>query len=174
MLTPLLVGAGLVLHYAPHRAFGWVRNAAAAQHDCMGHVLHVIDGDTVWMRCNGKRIKVRLDGIDAPEVAHPYWNQHGQPDGERARSALIDLIGGEAVTLIPNGKDKYGRTLGVLRLYGTNINLEMVQKGWAWAYRGFTTAPYVRAQRAARAAHRSLWALPPGEREAPWKFRHSH
>lgn len=170
------VVAGLVLHYTPgetlYHWFGGPPGAAPPAQACTGRVQEVIDGDTVWMRCNGERIKVRMDYIDAPEVNHPYWHEPGQPAGERARSALVSLIGGQPVTLRATGRDDYGRTLGVLSVNGLNLNLAMVRKGWAWAYRGFTTDRYVRAQRQAKSARRGLWALPPDQRVPPWRFRH--
>ncbi|MDN5863869.1 MAG: thermonuclease family protein [Gammaproteobacteria bacterium] len=170
--------AGLILHYTPgnvlHAWLGWSPGAAAYQPSCTGPVQQVIDGDTVWMRCNGKRVKVRLDYIDAPEVAHPYWHKPGQPGGTQARSALISLIAGHFVTLTSTGEDDYGRTLGVLRVNSRNLNLAMVRQGWAWAYRGFTNETYTEAQQSARAARRGLWAFPPGRREPPWRFRHRH
>ncbi|HGJ5916276.1 MAG TPA: thermonuclease family protein, partial [Arsenophonus nasoniae] len=37
-----------------------------------GRVVNVIDGDTVFVLTEGKRVKVRLIGIDAPELGQPF------------------------------------------------------------------------------------------------------
>jgi endonuclease YncB( thermonuclease family) len=33
------------------------------------------------------------------------------------------------------GKDRYGRTLGIVRLDKRHVNLDLVREGWAWWYR---------------------------------------
>ena len=38
-------------------------------------VLHVADGATITVRRRGKETRVRLYGVDAPEVGDPYANQ---------------------------------------------------------------------------------------------------
>ena len=50
-------------------------------------VVGISDGDTLTARCGGpghyEQVKVRLQGIDAPERKQPF--------GERARQALAEL-----------------------------------------------------------------------------------
>ena len=71
------------------------------------------------------------------------------------------------------GKDRYGRTLGVVRLGTRNINLELVREGWACWYR--KCAPKNRelatAEAVARKAKRGLWADP--KPIPPWDWRQS-
>ncbi len=69
----------------------------------------VIDGDT--LEISGQR--VRLHGIDAPELAQTCWNENGEyPCGRIARAAVLDLIAGEdTVTCKTRGKDRYVRWL---------------------------------------------------------------
>lgn len=40
--------------------------------DFSGRVVRVVDGDTVQVLTDGKMVKVRLNGIDAPESGHRY------------------------------------------------------------------------------------------------------
>ena len=72
----------------------------------------VIDGDTFSVgRCGEEGERIRLLGINAPEIEHD-----GQPAecyGEDARTALDQLIGNETVWLSFGSEcqDQYGRTL---------------------------------------------------------------
>jgi endonuclease YncB( thermonuclease family) len=61
----------------------------------------VIDGDTLWVG----RIKIRLNGIDAPE--------RGQPRYRAATQALQRLVAGKTVTCHLNGDKTYDRFVGV-------------------------------------------------------------
>jgi micrococcal nuclease len=56
----------------------------------------------------------RLEGIDAPDT--------GQAFGTKAKRALSDKISGQTVTIKTTGKDRYGRTLGVVWFCDRNIN----------------------------------------------------
>jgi len=53
------------------------------------------------------------------------------------------------------GQDRYGRTLGVVYVNGTNVNLEMVKAGFAEVYRGppasgLDLAPYWEAEKGSK------------------------
>ncbi len=97
----------------------------------------VIDGDTIEI--HGQRI--RLHGIDAPELAQTCWDRNGEyPCGRIARTAALDLIAGEdTVTCETRGKDRFGRWLAVCFAGGFSINRNMVYTGWALAYRRYST-----------------------------------
>ena len=71
------------------------------------------------------------------------------------------------------GKDRYGRTLGIVRLDKRNVNLELVQEGWAWWYRKYSpkNEALATAEAAARNAKRDLWA--DAKPIPPWDWRHS-
>src|SRR5689334_11736838 len=78
-----------------------------------GHVVSVLDGDTIEVMHNGRAERIRLSGIDCPEKGQAY--------GNNAKHAASKLVFGKEVTLQTHGKDKYGRTLGdVFLLDGTN------------------------------------------------------
>ncbi|MEO8297726.1 MAG: thermonuclease family protein [Burkholderiales bacterium] len=130
-------------------------------------VIRVSDGDTLWLRtAPGKRpLRVRLQGIDAPELC--------QPGGTEARAALEALALGRRVQLRSGPPDRYGRPLVHLQRAGTDLASEMVRQGWAWSdnYRG-RPGPYAATERAARAAQRGLFATPAAQ--APWQFRQQH
>ena len=134
-----------------------------------GRVTRVVDGDTVWCEdAHGTKLRIRLVGIDAPEVGHLRnggGSTPGQPYGEEARRALTARVLREAVTLEVYGRDRYHRILGVVYLGPTNVNLWLVESGLAWAYKGGRNdAPATvrerieAAEHEARRARRGLWA----------------
>jgi len=83
-------------------------------------VAYVVDGDT-FRTATGER--VRLLGIDAPEVAH--HDQQEEPFGDESTAWLRQQISGRVVTLHMGAEetDRYGRTLAWVYLAdGTLIN----------------------------------------------------
>ena len=136
-----------------------------------GGVLHgparVKDGDTIVIAGT----TIRLEGIDAPEVAQSCRTSDGGswPCGREATRALADLIGVADVACTNGGLDKYGRMLGVCSAGGRNLNALMVERGWAWAFVRYSQA-YSGLEAAARAARVGIWQ---GEAQPPWDFRAS-
>lgn len=114
-------------------AFGSGMNGAR-----WGHVVHVIDGDTIVCRVQGERLVVRLAGIDAPEL----WTKNGavDPMGSLASRVLGMIIQGEDVWIILQDSglelDVYGRTIAWLVRIPDGLcpNLELVRAGLARVY----------------------------------------
>ena len=134
-----------------------------------GEVTRVTDGDTAQVKLQSGAITVRFYGIDAPERDQPYGND--------AASALRQLIGGKVVDLIPVEQDKYDRLVAVVMLGERNVNLEMVARGNAWAFRQylgeFRDDPlYCEWEAKARDQQLGLWRSTGGKRHAPWEWRH--
>jgi micrococcal nuclease len=121
-------------------------------------VTRVHDGDTVSIAIGRKTEKVRLIGIDAPELGQRPW-------GQRAKTRLKELLGDGHVTVVTDveQRDRYNRLLAYLWSSGsTFVNLEMVRQGYAVLY---TIPPNVRyadqfraAQTDARERKRGLWS----------------
>ncbi|MGI6285917.1 thermonuclease family protein [Neomoorella humiferrea] len=44
----------------------------------------MVDGDTLHVQINGKEEKVRLIGVNTPEIAHPDLGIKEEPYGEEA------------------------------------------------------------------------------------------
>ena len=85
-------------------------------------VVTVVDGDTVMVVTrNGRRKRVRLLGIDAPEK-----DQRG---GVEARTALQRLTQGKWVRARWHGIDHYGRWLAQLRVDGRDVSYALVREG---------------------------------------------
>ncbi|GAV19230.1 micrococcal nuclease [Mariprofundus micogutta] len=95
-------------------------------------VASVFDGDT-FRTIAGE--KVRLLGINTPEIAHD--RQAAQVFGDKAKERLITLIAGKTVQLQFDNikKDKYGRTLAHVYLRnGAWVNQQLVSEGLAHVY----------------------------------------
>lgn len=129
----------------------------------LGRVVSVQDGDTLTVRVAGRRVKVRLAAIDAPE--------RDQPFGEQSRQSLSRMAFNRTVSVAVQKIDDYGRTIGVVTVAGSNIEAEQVRRGLAWVYRQYRHDSQLLALEAeARAARRGLWA--DANPTPPWDWRH--
>jgi micrococcal nuclease len=88
-------------------------------------VERIIDGDTIEIE---NKTSVRLLGINSPEKGEFYY--------EEAKEFLEDLILNKQVELeyVGERKDKYGRTLAYIYFNEENINLKLVEEGFANYY----------------------------------------
>ena len=123
-------------------------------------VIKTSDGDTITVLQDKQQIKVRLFGIDAPELKQPY--------GKKSKQFLANLIAGKVVDVDENGKDRYKRTIGTVYLGGTDINAQMVANGYAWAYRKFSKK-YTAQESKAKSQGLGLWR--DKEPIPPWEWR---
>jgi endonuclease YncB( thermonuclease family) len=140
----------------------------AAARPLEGTVVRVSDGDTLWLQPGtggGKPVKLRLQGLDAPERC--------QPGGARAREALAARVLGRRVQVEAQAIDDYGRTVGTMRLDGEDIGGWLVLQGHAWSD-GFRhgQARYAGQEAQARAARRGLFA--DASALDPRQFRKQH
>lgn len=140
----------------------------AAEESFTGRVATIDDGDSFVVHSSGgRKVRVRLAGIDAPE-----WSQ---PGGLRARQALTRLVRGVVVTVIPLGTDRYGRTIARVYAGENNVIHELVRTGHAWIYHRYNEDSVLSAfEQEARQAKRGIWALPEAERVPPWIWRLQH
>ena len=58
--------------------------------------LDVIDGDTIWVKKEGKKVVVEFEGIDAPELDHEENKTqdclHDQKIAKKARNLIQDIL----------------------------------------------------------------------------------
>ena len=102
----------------------------------------VVDGDTIDIIIDlgfdlTKKERVRLAGIDAPESRTRDLEEKQM--GLEAKAFLTRrLADGEPSGLkVKTEKEgKYGRMLGWIYIGQTNLNEEMVYRGYAWDYDG--------------------------------------
>jgi endonuclease YncB( thermonuclease family) len=117
----------------------------------------IIDGDTLELA--GRRI--RLWGIDAPELPQTCQGRDGQPYGcgRDAAAALGELTRNRAVMCDDErDRDQYGRVVAVCRTDAGEINATMVRSGWAIDFTRFSGGRYLQEQAAAQAASAGMWA----------------
>ena len=136
-------------------------------------LIDVGDGDTVtihWPDRDPERI--RILGIDTPEVAHPsmgwFWDQPFGPEATAFCEGVFALAT-EVELLRADEPDGYGRTLGYLFVNGQNYSVLVVKAGYAVetvSHYGDNGLP--EESEAVLAASREVGPVP---FEAPYKFR---
>lgn len=128
-------------------------------------VLSVTDGDTIRVDVEGVSTRVRLIGIDTPEVRDP--RKPVQCFGKQASERAHELLDGRAVRLefdpTQGRTDRYGRLLAYVWLNdGSMVNESMVRDGYAHEYTYGEPYKYrgrlKEMQRSASEAGRGLWA----------------
>ena len=111
-------------------------------------VSKISDGDTIWVISQGKKIKLRLLGIDTPEKypskkmskdirrCHTSYEKMKRLGLLATKHAETMLWVGEKVTVKTSGKGYYHRTLAFIILPdGSNYNERMVSDGYACVYK---------------------------------------
>lgn len=146
--------------------------SCASSRTVEGTVTRVFDGDTVTLVTpEGTKLRVRLYGIDAPEIRHE--KVPGQPFGKEATAALELLVLGRRVTVDIVDIDAHRRMVGIVHRSGMDINRAMIRKGYAWAYRRYLSSPYaslyIDAENEAREKRRGLWRQ--ANPDPPWEFK---
>ncbi|HET8759928.1 MAG TPA: thermonuclease family protein [Nitrospiria bacterium] len=127
-----------------------------------GLVMRVHDGDTLSVVRRGRAEKVKLAGIDCPELRQSF--------GSSARNFTSRLTSGQTVTVRIQGTDEQGRILGVVILPdGRSLNRELVAAGLAWKLKDSKNKQVAQLEKDARRAKRGLWA--DAHPTPPWDFR---
>lgn len=130
-------------------------------------VVRVIDGDTLDLRVRDGRYpttRVRLWGVDAPEIAHEP-GEVAEPGADAATAYLRDQAQGATVILRLQDhrmRGRYGRLLAYVELPdGSDLNAGLIEQGLAKADDrwGHDRADrYLALQRKAKAAGRGVWS----------------
>ena len=91
----------------------------------------VVDGDTIII----DKISIRLFGIDAPELDHPY--------GQQAKWALLNLCKGQLVRAVFDGSLSHDRSVAICYLPdGRDLSAEMVKCGMALDWPKYSGGKY--------------------------------
>lgn len=131
----------------------------AAAVDTAAVIVRVVDGDTLAVRLeSGKSDRVRLVGIDAPEMAQPW--------GVESKAALTKWAEGRTARLEVKARDHYGRALANVWVGNSWLNQRLVKEGQAWG----ESKAFHALQEGAKKARVGLWSA--DSPTPPWKWRH--
>ena len=111
-----------------------VRSGAAVSGAAV--VVEVIDGDTIDVSIDGSRERVRLLGIDTPEVARPESGRAAECGADSATAFTGSLLPAGSEVLLTRdivGRDHYGRLLAYVHRFddGVFVNYELARQGHA-------------------------------------------
>ena len=122
--------------------------------------VRIVDGDTFDL----DGVRIRIDGIDAPEFGQRCgaWMC-----GKAALEQLSALVGDGGLTCNSHGEDGYGRTIATCYVGSTDIGAEMVRTGYAWAFVKYSDK-YMAQEAQARSDHLGIWQY---NSVPAWKYR---
>jgi micrococcal nuclease len=135
-------------------------------------VTRVVDGDTLIANCNQTELRIRLCGIDAPEIR--------QPGGQESKQFMKKLFQdyGSQVSITPVSVDLYGRTIAEVFVNPNGTPLlvqgESLRSGQSYLYTQYLDScpsyDLMSAESAiAQAARRGVFSDPNAVK--PWEFR---
>ncbi len=127
-------------------------------------VTRVVDGDTIEVERGGVREKVRLVGINTPELRDKRQLVHCFAEAAKAKTA--ELVAGREVRLeddpTQDDRDKYHRLLRYVYVGDVLVNRELVAQGFAYEYTYRVPYQYQKEFRSlqtrAREAQTGLWS----------------
>ncbi len=136
-------------------------------------VIEVVDGDTIIVDLNGRFEKVRLLGVDTPEIV-PKRNKPFEYDnitnltllaefGLKAKEFTEKFLDNKTVTIeidpLAGYRDKYGRILAYVYVNGKDLNAILLEKGYARVYisKFKKLDDYLKIQREAMIERRGIW-----------------
>jgi endonuclease YncB( thermonuclease family) len=129
-------------------------------------VVAISDGDTLKVRCGEpgayELATVRLAEIDAPEKRQAF--------GAQSKDHLGALCFGEVATILPQTRDRYGRTVARVECRGQDASSEQVRVGLAWFFTRYGRDGRLRElEGLARGSKAGLWA--DAAPVPPWEWR---
>lgn len=136
-------------------------------------VVSVSDGDTLTVGRSGVQERIRLCGLDAPEIS--------QPLGEESKQFLTELVhsSGGTVEVVPIERDRYDRLVAEVFVLGDqgerSAQTELLSAGMAYVYDRYVDGcenaqPMREAQAIAQAQRIGVWS---GNHQPPWDYRRS-
>jgi micrococcal nuclease len=138
-------------------------SSAVCETSWFGKCVGISDGDTIRVMHGRREIKIRLYGIDCPEM--------GQDFGAKARRFTSEMVFEKIVTIEEMDYDQYGRLVGWVRVDGESLNKELLKAGLAWWYTYYAPRDIElkELEAKAREAKIGLWSHP--NPIPPWEFR---
>ena len=144
------------------------RTTYASSYDLSGrvHITKVGDGDSL----RSGNLRIRLFGIDAPELKQQCADQNGVlwdcgVAAQRQLNGLIDT--NKELQCSLRDVDRYGRLIMQCFNGATDIGAAMVRSGHALAYGHFSDL-YIAEEEQAKTALKGIWR---GTFSPPWEWR---
>lgn len=138
---------------------------AIAGQQISGKVVGVSDGDTITVLQNNQQFKVRIYGVDCPESSQAF--------GRKAKEFTSSMVFGKNVEVTVLDVDKYGRSVGVVKVDGKTVNEALLKNGYAWLYTKYCDQPFCGAwkelEKQASGKKVGLWA--DQDSMPPWDWR---
>ena len=157
----------LLGHFVLLCAFLCVAVAEVNAASLFGKVIEVNSGDVITIFNLNRPVRVRLLGVDAPEIDQVF--------GDVARKHLADLVSDKSVLVEYSGIDGDHSVNGRVTFEGIDIGVQMIRDGAAWVdpssqHRLSETdrEVYQESEAAARRERRGLWQQE--NPVAPWEF----
>lgn len=128
-------------------------------------VTQVVDGDTLWIESEEGKEKIRLIGINAPEINHPSKGVEcfGTEAFLFATELAHDTVISYQTDPSQGTRDKYDRLLAYVTLEdGRDLGEVLIRQGYAYEYtynqRYANQTIYKLAQKEAEVTQSGLWA----------------
>ena len=131
-----LLGIAIVLTSSLGIAGPKYLNGTVTKHSD-GDTIHFVPNDRHYAAKPPEKLKIRMLSMDAPETSlvTPEGPKGQQPWGDMATHYLVSLMPLHSdVTIDDQGKDHFGRTLARVFFSHDDIDLKMVESGWAIPY----------------------------------------
>ena len=142
-------------------------SAAVRAASMFGKVIDVSSGDVLTIANLKRPVRVKLIGVDAPEMDQPF--------GDVAKKHLSDLIYDQGVVVEYTGIAADGSLAGKVTFRDADIGAQMIRDGVAWFDPNYLSRLsemdreiYQQAEQAARSERRGLWQAE--NPTAPWDF----
>lgn len=150
---------------------GLVALSAVANETIDGKVVGVHDGDTITVLTSiNTEVKVRLEGIDAPETKQPF--------GEASKQSLSAMTFQKQVRLVCTKTDRFRRKVCRVFQDGRDVNRAQIERGMAWHFKRYADEQPAaersgddQAESTARQSRRGVFSQP--NAVPPWDFRAS-
>jgi len=126
----------------------------------VGRPTVITDGDTIRFGS----LRVRIAGIDAPEISTSY--------GPASREYLAQLVGSDEVRCVDTGQRSYDRIVARCQLRGgQDVASAMVAGGWAFDWPSYSRGAYKALELQARASRRGIFRATPFARREDYHPR---
>jgi len=121
----------------------------------------VYDGDTVHVMLNGEDEKIRILGIEAPEMREGKKSSY---KGEDSKKYMQNLVEGKEVQLVRDSTTKnrgsFGRLLRYIYINDVDMGQKMIEEGYAKVYRYSVFAKkqeYLNIEKQVQELEKGIW-----------------